>query len=93
MSWDDVFWHVMNFALPAWVLSLGITLWGSFQFRRQAQMSWLWRWLVNATAGIAVLAAGLVLTDQDGKMATYGALVLVCATVEWALQMWLRRRG
>ena len=25
MSWDDVFWHVMNFLLPAWALALGIT--------------------------------------------------------------------
>jgi hypothetical protein len=35
----------------------------------------------------------LVLTGNDGKMATYGALVLVCATVEWLLQMRFRQRG
>jgi hypothetical protein len=39
MTWDDVFWHVMNFVLPAWVLSLGITAWGSVQFKRQAQIA------------------------------------------------------
>jgi hypothetical protein len=93
MNWDDVFWHVMNFALPAGVLSLGITAWGSFQFRRQAQMRWIWRCLLNALAGISVLVAGLVVTGNDGKMATYGALVLVCATVEWLLQMRFKRRG
>jgi hypothetical protein len=35
----------------------------------------------------------LMLTDHDGKMATYGALILVCATLEWALQTRLFRRG
>ena len=93
MNWDDVFWHVMNFALPAWVLALGITAWGSFQFRRQAQIGWFWRWLLNALAGICVLVTGLVLTGHDGKMATYGALIMVCATVEWLMQMRFRRRG
>ncbi len=93
MSWDDVFWHLMNFVLPALVVSLGITLWGGFQFRRHKQVPWLWRWLLNALAGVAVLVAGLVITANDGKMSTYGALVLVCATVEWALQLQFRRRG
>jgi hypothetical protein len=93
MNWDDVFWHLVNFALPAWVLSLGITAWGSFQFRRQAQVRWIWRWLLNALAGMGVLVAGLVLTGNDGMMATYGALILVCATLEWALQIRFKQRG
>jgi len=93
MNWDDVFWHVMNFVLPAWVLSLGITGWGSFQFRRQTQIRWIWRWLLSALAGMGVLVAGLVLTGNDGMMATYGALILVCATLEWALQIRFKQRG
>jgi hypothetical protein len=93
MNWDDVFWHVMNFALPAWVLALGITAWGSFQFRRHTQIRWIWRCLLNALAGTCVLVAGLVITGNDGKMATYGALVLVCATLEWLMQMRFRRQG
>jgi len=80
MTWDDVFWHLVNFGLPALVLSMGITLWGSIQFRRQSQIKWLWRWLLNAICGLAVLVGGLAMTGNDGKMATYGALVLVCAT-------------
>jgi hypothetical protein len=84
---------LVNFGLPAVVLSLGITLWGSFQFRRQAQIKWLWRWLLNVTCGLAVLVGGLVMTGHDGKMATYAALVLVCATLEWALQLRFKLRG
>ncbi len=93
MTWDDVFWHLVNFGLPALVLSMGITLWGSIQFRRQSQIKWLWRWLLNAICGMAVLVGGLVMTGNDGKMATYGALILVCATLEWALQMRFKLRG
>ena len=93
MTWDDVFWHLVNFGLPAMVLSLGITLWGSFQVRHQAQIKWLWRWLLNAICGLAVLVGGLVITGHDGKMATYGALVLVCASLEWVLQMRFKLRG
>jgi hypothetical protein len=93
MTWDDVFWHLVNFSLPALMISLGITLWGSFQFRRQPQIRWFWRWFLNAFGGLAVLVGGVVMTGHDGRMATYGALVLVCATVEWALQMRFKLRG
>jgi hypothetical protein len=36
--------------------------------------------------GSPVLLGGLVLFDNDGKMATYAALVLVSATLEWIWQ-------
>ena len=32
-----------------------------------------------------VLAAGLVLWGRDGKMLTYAALVVACATCQWVL--------
>jgi hypothetical protein len=43
--------------------------------------------------GLGVLVGGLIITGNDGKMATYGALVLVCATLEWALQLKFKLRG
>ena len=48
---------------------------------------------MNLIGCLAVLVGGLVLTGNDGKMATYGVLVLVCATIEWGLQTRLFRRG
>ena len=92
MSWDDVIWHLINFVLPALTLSLGLTAWGSYQYRRQTQIWWLWRWLVSALAGAAVLVAGLWMSGQDGQMSTYGALIVVCATVEWVMQLRRWRR-
>ena len=92
MSWEDVFWHLINFLLPALIVSLGVTTWGRYQYRLQTQISWLWRWVMNVMSGVAVLVAGVLITGLDGKMYTYGAMVLVCATVEWALQLRLKRR-
>jgi hypothetical protein len=39
-----------------------------------------------------VLAAGLALHGNDGKMSTYMALVLVAATGEWLMQRGWKRR-
>ena len=47
---------------------------------------------VSEGAGAAVLVAGLVLQGHDGKMSTYMVLVLVAATVEWAMHRgWTRK--
>lgn len=35
--------------------------------------------------GLAVLVAGLVVFGRDGKMLTYGAMVLACGTLPWLL--------
>jgi hypothetical protein len=43
------------------------------------------RMFVHAVCGLLVLVAGLWLHDQDGKMSTYMALVLVAATLEWVM--------
>jgi hypothetical protein len=45
---------------------------------------WL-RWVILFAVGVAVLAAGLVLWGRDGKMLTYAALVVACATCQWVL--------
>jgi hypothetical protein len=47
---------------------------------------------LNAAGGVLVLLAGLVAFDNDGKMATYAALVVVSASVEWVLQKGWRGR-
>jgi hypothetical protein len=40
---------------------------------------------INFIVGVAVLSAGLMIFGRDGKMATYVALVLACATSQWLL--------
>ena len=44
-----------------------------------------WRRLAGTAgaAGAVVTLAGLVLLGRDGKMATYGAMVVACAVTLW----------
>lgn len=48
-------------------------------------LRWYWMAAVNAVLGILVLALGLVLTGQDGRMLTYGALVLAMGSCQWLM--------
>lgn len=72
--------HLLALLAPAWgvaVLSTGLA---RLVFRRR---QWRMRWWVCALAGgllgSTVLLAGLVWTGEDGRMATYTALIAVQA--------------
>jgi hypothetical protein len=91
MSYWQLLVHLFNFVLPALVMAVC--------------MPWAGRWVlgvrgpdtgrrmaVHAVSGVLVLAAGLWLQGQDGKMCTYIALVLVAATAEWVMHRgWARK--
>jgi hypothetical protein len=82
----DALIHIGNFFLSA----LGVGLISAFLVKR------LWRqdlagvafsrlavWAVSA--GALVLIGGLVITGRDGRMVTYGAMVIACAlALLWA---------
>ena len=85
----DQLLHWLNFLYPALALGTGLALLGSFFQRNAAPVRvFLAQAAINCIVGGIVLAAGLWLFGRDGKMATYGALVLVCATT----QSWRRPR-
>ena len=80
----DAVWHLLNLFGPA--LGLGLLapalaklLW------RQALKRVPWRDLAAWTSGACslVLLAGMVLQGRDGRMATYGAMVLASTAVLW----------
>lgn len=90
----DVLWHLLNLFAPA--LGLGLL--------SACAAKWVWRaelsgvplrrlvgWAVVAPA--VVTLAGLWLTGQDGRMATYGAMVLASATALWWAGLRHPRRG
>ncbi len=76
--------HVSNLLLPALALGCVAAALVKLLWRRELQAA---RWLHLAgpacAACSAVTLAGLVLWGQDGKMATYGAMVLACALTLW----------
>jgi len=86
----DAFWHVTNFFAPALFLgacaaALTKAIWhrelGPVRGRR------LWAWASGASALAA--AVGLLIFGQDGRMATYAAMVVGCALGLW----WAGFRG
>ncbi|MFZ3124574.1 MAG: hypothetical protein WA129_05550 [Acidovorax sp.] len=82
----DALNHVVNFLAPAAALALMLVLGGRLMRSKGAlALSWWVQLAINFAVGAAVLVAGLVLLGRDGKMLTYAALVLACASCQWVL--------
>lgn len=88
----DGLWHLLNFFAPA----LGVGVMAAFL----AKLLW-WRdlkgvspWHMAAWAALAgslALVVGLLWTGRDGKMLTYGAMVLLSALALWWAGWGIRR--
>ena len=82
----DIVNHPLNLVAPAAAMALVLVLSGCLVGSRSASAMSVWlRWAILFAVGVAVLAAGLVLWGRDGKMLTYAALVVACATCQWVL--------
>ena len=91
MDWLDLLWHVAGFVAPALVLAPAMVLTGRFFGKKNAPaLAWPAQAAINLIVCLGVLAAGLVLSGHDGRMATYAALVLASASTQWALGVWGR---
>jgi hypothetical protein len=89
MGFLDAIWHLGNLFIPA--LSLGALtaaaaklLW----WRELRSQPWLHLALPACGINCAITLGGLVLLGRDGKMATYGAMLLACS-----LSLWWRAFG
>lgn len=80
----DALWHLLNFAYPALAVAAIAAGLAKLLWRRELAAT-PWKLLARdaAIACGAVLVAGLVVFGRDGKMATYGAMVLACAVTLW----------
>ena len=89
----DLLWHVLNFFAPAVGMGVIAPLLAKLLWRRAlAGASWK-RLVGGVTAALAaVLVVGLVVFGHDGKMATYGAMVLASALTLWWLGFGAARR-
>lgn len=84
MSYAQLFWHVAGFLAPALVLAPAMVL-ASRALRLQPvrqQLGWWSQVGVNFAVCAAVLALGLFLLGQDGRMLTYALLVLASAACQ-----------
>ncbi len=85
----DLIFHLLNFAAPALVVALLTPLLARVFIRNTAPVHTLPAQVaINFIVCLAALLGGLWFFGHDGKMATYAALVLVCATSQW----WMLRQ-
>lgn len=83
LEWLD---QVLNFLAPALFVAVATPL-AARIFMKKAPNALIW-WsqiAINFAVGAGVLLAGLWYFGYDGKMATYAALVLGCATSQWLM--------
>jgi hypothetical protein len=82
--------HLLNFMAPAMAVGLLVATMAPLLMKKvRPNHSWLTQGAMNSVAGALGLLGGLVFFGHDGKMATYAALVLSCASCQWvAAKAW-----
>ncbi len=80
----DFLTHLLGFIAPALVVAALVALAGRVVLSRNNRpQRWWIPFVLNFLVGVAVLVAGLFVFGRDGKMATYGMLVVAVATTQW----------
>ena len=92
MSFLQILSHLFYFFLPAFAMAGVSVISGAWLLGSASAPPWSSRWAWHCVAGALVLIGGLAWFNNDGKMATYGALVIVNATLEWVLQRGWQQR-
>ena len=78
--------HLFNLLLPALAVALLLVLGCKIFMRKSAAARGAFAQVaINFIVGSAIIAAGQALLGRDGKMLTYAALVLGCASTQWVL--------
>ena len=86
MGLPDLLNHLANFAAPALWMAVVITLLARVLMKKVASARALpMQAAINFAVCLAVLIAGLWWWGRDGKMVTYGAMALACASSQWAM--------
>lgn len=84
MSTLDLLNHILNFVAPALTVGVSVALLAPIFIRKVAKVTgFIAQAAINSIASAVVLVVGLWIFGRDGKMATYGAMVLVCASAQW----------
>lgn len=88
----DLLLHLGGFVAPALALGLLMALAGPRLMGVSAhKYSFWWRAGLLGLAGVAALLVGLWVFGRDGKMASYGLLVLTVASAQWLMASGWRR--
>jgi hypothetical protein len=91
MGLFDLMNHLLNFTAPAVFVGVFMAVVAPWVLPKASLRSALLPALVNSGVGLCVLAAGLWFFGNDGKMASYLALVLAAAASQLVLMQLPRR--
>ena len=92
MGFLAALYHLLNFVAPALGLALGLVVGARLVMPAAPQApAWWVQAAVNFAVGCGVLLGGLWWFGYDGKLATYVALVGLCACCQWVLSRGWRR--
>lgn len=82
----DLLNHLLNFVAPALWMAVLVTLVARIFIKKVPVAPVLWAQVaINFIVGVVVLGLGLLFFGNDGKMATYAGLALLCATSQWVM--------
>jgi hypothetical protein len=80
----DVFWHLLNLFVPALGLGALAAVASKLLWRRETRALPWWRLALGASAAAAAATVGgLLWFGQDGRIASYGAMVVAAALSLW----------
>ena len=85
MNAFDALWHTLHFTAPAFAVAALLSLRGPFGGSKWRFSGFLRRFVLNTLAALLALFLGLWFLGNDGKMLSYGAMVLACASSQWCL--------
>lgn len=83
MGLPDLFVHLAGLLAPALAVAFLVSMLARPLFKGAAGQPWLRSFALDFLAGAAALVVGLWAFGHDGKMFTYGAVVLACASAQW----------
>ena len=89
----DAFWHLLNFFAPAVGVGVLTSLLAKLLWRRELK-SVDWRRLSawSSAVSAATWVVALVVFGRDGRMASYGAMLVACAFSLWWIGFGARAR-
>ena len=84
MGFLDAINHLLNFAAPAAFVALWMVLTVRFIWKkRHFPEGFIKQFAIIFIVNLSILITGLWFFERDGKMATYLAMVLASAAVQW----------
>jgi hypothetical protein len=80
--------HLLNFIAPACAVAAWLALVTPLVSNiSPGWLAWRRQFLLGSVVGVVVLLIGLLWFGNDGKIITYAAMVLACATSQWLLTL------